>query len=776
MKICATQYGDNGSLIKMRGKTTNMRKDTAPDTRIKVSRRGFLASAAAGSFGTAVLSKSDRAEAFSLLRKDPAPVPDRKVPTQCEVCFWRCGEIANVKGNTVLSLEGHPDYPNANGKLCARGNAGAGFLQDQDRLKYPMIRTGERGSGMFRRVGWNTAYKAIADGFNRIKEKYGPEALGLFYHGSSGTFIRQMMVAYGTPNFAASSYAQCKGARNVGYKLTFGEKLASPEPLDFENTKCMVFFGSHLGENAHNSQVQEFVEAKQRGAKLIVLDPRFSTPAGRADVWMPVRPGSDLAVILAWIHLLIKEEKYDRDFIDRYCTGFDELSRHVEDFTPQWAAAEAQVRVDDVLKSFRMMVDSMPSVIVHPGRFTAWYGDADGQRARGQAILTALLGAWWRPGGVFRSEKPELNDFPGPDYPDLAPNVDKKAGRFPFSHEVTTTGIREATLTGKPYPIKGWFVHGMNMPQSIPDSNRTFEAIRKLDFLVVCDIMPMDITKYADVVLPEDIYLERYDDLHTGATKKPYIGLRQPVIQPRFDTRPGWRIAKELGTELGVGDFFSFDSIEEYLKTRLEGSGTTLGELKEKGIYFPPRKTEPYLADGEEFEFHTPSKKIELFSRKMADAGFDPLPVYRPQPLPPKRHFRLLFGRSPLHSFGRTANNPILFDIVPGNCLWMNPVCATKLGLEKGTHVVVENDAGEKTNPMPLKVTERIPEKVVYMYHGFGHASPGLSRACCTGGNDTAVIENYTVDPVSGANGMRTQFVTIRPADPSEEVYPCDSR
>lgn len=741
-----------------------------------VTRRGFLGVVAGGSAAGTLLTHDKNAAAFSLLRKEEAPTPDKTVPTQCEVCFWRCGVLADTKGNRVLELKGHPDYPNAKGKLCARGNAGAAFLADEDRLKYPMVRVGKRGEGRFKRVTWKVAYEKIAEGFGKIKQKYGPEALALFYHGASGSFLRQMMVAYGSPNFAASSYAQCKGARNVGYKATFGTKLASPEPLDFDNTQCMVFFGSHLGENAHNSQVQEFVEAKARGAKLIVLDPRFSTPAGRADIWMSLKPGSDLAIILAWIHLLVKNETYDKEFVEKRCSGFEKLAEHVTSFTPEWAAKEAGVDVEDILRAYQMMRDAKPAVLVHPGRFTAWYGEADTQRARGQAILTALLGAWWRPGGIYRTESLELNDFPGPDYPELPPHVDKAANRFPLAEEATTTGIRDATLTGKPYPIKGWFVHGMNMPQSIPDFDKTVAAIDKLDMVVVCDILPMGITKYADVLLPEDIYLERYDDLHLGATKTPYIGLRQPVCQSPHDTRPGWRIAKELGTALGVGDYFDFDTIEEYLEERLKGSGTNLAELKEKGIYFPKRTTPLYLADNEDYEFHTPSKKIELWSEKLHHGGFDPLPVYEPQKTPEKGTFRLLFGRSPLHSFSRTANNPILYDIVPGNCLWMNPKCAAALGLDKGSYVIVENNEGNATNPMPLKVTARIPEKTVYMYHGFGHKAEGLSRACCTGGNDTALIRNYAVDPISGANGMRTQFVKVRPIDPNKEVYTCDAR
>ena len=739
-----------------------------------VSRRGFLrAAVSAGASAPLLLSSVEEAKAFSLFPTPEAPEPDRTVSTFCELCFWNCGLQARARKNRVLSLEGHPDYPTSRGKLCGRGNAGAGFLRDRDRLKHPMVRTGNRGEGRFERVGWSTAYRIIAEGFEKIRSRYGPEALALFYHGSGGSFFRTMMVAYGTPNYAGPSYAQCKGARDVGYELTFGEKLASPEPLDFENTKCMVLLGSHLGENAHNSQVQEFVEARARGARLIVLDPRLSTAANMADVWIPLKPGSDIAILLAWMHMLIRNESYDRRFVEERCTGFRELRRHVAPFTPEWAAREADVPEASIRDAFGLIESSRPSVLFHPGRHVAWYGEADTQRARAEAVLTALLGAWWAPGGIYRPARLELNEYPSPDFPDLPKNVDKAAGRFPFAMEVTTNGIRDATRTGKPYPVKGWFVYASNLIQSMPNVQETLEAIDNLDMLVVCDILPSEMANYADVLLPEDVYLERYDDLKSGAAKTPFIGLRQPVVKPVYDTRPAWRIAKELGGELGVGDFFAFDTIEEYLDTRLKGSGTSLADLEEKGIYIPERKSPLYLRQGEPHAFKTPSGRVELYSRQLAEAGFDPLPVYRPQPDPPKGQFRLLYGRSPLHTFGRTQNNSILADLVPGNCLWINPRCAKVLGIEKGQPVLVKNANGRVTGPLPARVTERIPEKVVYMIHGFGHQSRGLSRACCTGGSDSQVIEHYVVDPISGSTGMRTEFVTLEAAEPGKELYPC---
>jgi len=729
----------------------------------RVGRRGFLQAATSGAIVAGALAPQ-RAEALRLSPAGGAPVAEREVPTFCELCFWNCGAVAQVRDNRVLALRGHPDYPSARGKLCGRGNAGAGFAVDGDRLKHPMVRIGARGEGKFRPAGWKEAYQLIARGFADIKARHGAQALALFYHGSGGPLLWRMMAAYGSPNLTGPSYAQCRGPRGVGYALTFGEKLRTPEPLDLDETRCMVLFGSHLGENAHNSQMQEFVKARARGASLVVLDPRFSTVAQKADVWLPVKPGSDLAVILAWLHLLVAEGTYDREFVRKRTTGLDELAEHVKPFGPEWAAAQAGVPAGRIVEAYRLMVKAMPAVVVHPGRHTTWYGEADTQRARGQAILSALLGAWWRPGSVYRSERASAPEFPGPALPELPPHVDAAAGSFPFGQELTTNGIRAATLSGKPYPVKGWFVHGTNLVQAMPNQQETVRAIQNLDLLVVCDILPTEITRYADVLLPEDVYLERHDDLLLGSGKQPFIGLRQPVVKSPHDTRPAWRIAKELAQALGVGDYFRFATFEEYLDFRARGAGTSLAELQQKGVHFQRRKTPLYLADDEEYGFHTPSGSIELRSQQLADAGFDPLPVYRPQPEPGPGQFRLLYGRSPLHTFGRTQNNPILHDLEGTNPLWMSPAAARARGLRHGQAVLVENPGGRSTGPMPLHVTERMPDDAVYMVHGFGHRSEGLSRAHRRGGDDSAVIDDYAVDPISGSTGMRTQFVTVRAA------------
>ena len=735
-----------------------------PRTQHRLSRRSLLKAGAAVTAGGAALSAAaSPVSALDLSGMPPYLAAERVVPGFCELCFWNCGLEAEARGNRVLRLEGHPAYPNSRGRLCGRGQAGARAVSDEDRLKYPMVRVGPRGSGEFRRVGWPVAYQTIAERLARIRTEHGPESVALFYHGKGGGFFRRLLGAFGSPNFAAPSDAQCKGPRNVGYYLTFGEKLPSPEPLDLAEARAILLVGSHLGENAHNSQMQDLSEGLRRGARLVTVDPRFSTAASKSLHWLPIKPGTDLALLLAWIRLLLVDGTYHRPFVENQCVGLETLRKRVDGCTPGWASGITGLPIEQIQAVYRLFVEAMPRVVVHPGRHVTWYGD-DTQRSRAMAILTALLGAWYTRGGILRTSAPALADYPGPDYPETKPDVDRAAGRYPFALEVSTTGLRDATRTGKPYPIKGWFVYGTNLLQSLPAQTETLEAIDKLDLLVACDLMPTEITRYADVLLPEDAYLERYDDLAAGNGERPYIGLRAPVVRSPHDTRPAWRIARELAQAMGLGQYFAYGDARDYLQGRLAGTGVQLADLEREGIVFVESKVEPVLDPALPHRWKTPSGKVELASDRLAGAGFDAVPVFRPHPEPPPGTFRLLYGRSPLHSFGRTQNNSILAGLEPENLLWMNPVDAAASGLADGARVMVRSQKGRETGPVRLKVTERMARGAVYLVHGFGSQAPWLRRAHGRGASDAVLMDSYTVDPICGATGMRGSFVTVAPA------------
>lgn len=686
-----------------------------------------------------------------------------KIATICEMCFWRCGVLASVSGNRVLRVEGNPEHPMTKGRLCARGNAGAALLYDRDRLKWPLMRTGKRGEGQFKRVSWDEALDFLASKLKALKEEHGPESVAFFPHGIGSRFFATLLKAYGTPNSAEPAFAQCRGPREVGYALTFGRGLGSPEPIDLEESKLIVLIGSHLGENVFTSQITAFAEGLSQGAKLLVVDPRFSTAAGKADWWLPIRPGTDTALLLAWIHVLIAEGLYDQDYIRKFANGFDQLAAHVKKFTPEWAETITQISADQIRETARAMGQAKPAVAVHPGRHVTWYGD-DTQRARAMAILTALLGSWGRKGGIFLPTAIPRGGFEVPEFPEPSKGRADGAGtRFPLGSEDlgVTNGLVDATVTGKPYPIKAWIVYGQNVLQSIPQPKRTLQAIEALDLMVVVDVMPVDQIKYADLVLPEAIYLERYDaPTIVDTAKEPYVAVRFPACDPLYESKPGWWITKQLAARLGLEAFFPWDTPEQHLEGLIEPMGINPLELRNRGAVKFPGK--PYLEDraaaGEPL-FETESGRIELFSKKLKDLGFDPLPLYIPVEDPPSGYLRLIYGRAPVHSFARSQNNEMLHALMAENEVWMHTKIANDHGLHDGQRIVLENSDGEKSLPIKLKVTEGIRSDCAYVVHGFGQRSTMLSRASGQGASDTDLMTRIKVDPLMGGTGMRVNFV-----------------
>jgi thiosulfate reductase/polysulfide reductase chain A len=726
-----------------------------------LSRRRFLKIAGAGA-GAATLGGS----ACGWTRMPQGPLADqgvRQVPTFCDVCFWKCNAIATVRDGVLWKIEGNPDDPLSRGRLCPRGTGGIGAHFDTDRLRAPLMRRRARGEEQWVEVTWDEAIGAIAAKMQRIKAEHGPEAIAFFSHGIGGTFLKHTLKAFGTPNITAPSFAQCRGPRDAGFELTFGEGVGSPERTDIRNARCLVLIGSHLGENMHNTQVQEFAEAVGAGASIIVADPRFSVAASKAKFYLPVKPGSDLALLLAWMNTLVTEGLYDKDYVRRFGFGFEAFAAALAPFTPEWAYPETGIEPEVIRETAREMARYRPATLVHPGRHATWYGD-DAQRSRAIALLNALRGSWGRKGGFYAPVSMDVPDYPYPPYPKSARGkVDNPGRKYPFAFEAITTGIREATITGEPYPIKGWFVYASNLIHALPNEQETIRAIQSLDLLVVVDVIGSEIAGWADVVLPEAAYLERYDELNVETFREPFVALRQPVVEPPADQKPNWWIARRLAEKLGLGAYYPWNDIEEYLDHRLRGANLSLGELKKKGLVRgAPQPV--YFEDGVEPSFPTPSGKIEFYSTQLQQAGFDPVPKYRRPPDPPPGSFRLLFGRAPVHSFGRTQTNPILHEMMPDNEVWVNAKVARRHGLATGDRVRLKNQDGVLGTPVRVRATEAIRADCVYLVHGFGHTSRMLRRAVGLGASDAQLITRYEVDPLMGGTGMNVNFVTLEEA------------
>jgi len=442
--------------------------------------------------------------------------------------------------------------------------------------------------------------------------------------------------------------------------------------------------------------------------------------------------------------------------------------------TPEWAYGITTIKPDVIRKTAREMADAAPSVIVHPGRHVTWYGD-DTQRTRAIAILNALLGAYGRRGGFYFKDSMSAPEFPSPEYPKPAWSWRNTLdGKYPLAGLAIANGLVEASIPepGKEHLIKAWIVAGTNLPLTMPQKDTLMKAIQALDFIVVVDTMPMEITGFADVILPECTYLERYDDLRLAPNREPNIALRMPATEPLADTKPGWWIAKELGEKLGLGSFFNFRDIEEVLDWQLKKVGSSLEEMQKIGVKKFPRHAGPlYLADGADYEFHTSTGKIELYSTELATHGFDPMPVYTAHPEPPDGFYRLIYGRAPMHTFSRTSNNPNLHELQKENHLWINPKVADQWGIKSEQNIWLQNQDGVVSKyPIKARVTERIRWDSVYIVHGFGHSDTKLTRAYGKGASDSDLITNVMVDPVMGGTGMRGNFVTFLTEEPVKEA------
>ena len=692
-----------------------------------------------------------------------------RTPTVCEMCFWQCAGWVHAVDGKPWKITGNADDPNCNGRLCPRGTGGTGAYLDDDRLKTPLIRTEARGKQTFREATWDEALDTIVQKMQKIAKEHGPECIALFTHGSGGTFFKHTLRAFGSNNIAAPSYAQCRGPREEAYLITFGEGVGSPERTDIENSKCLVLIGSHLGENMHNTQVQEFADAVGNGATVITVDPRFSIAASKSKYWLPIRPATDLALLLAWINVIIEEELYDKDYVQKYTSGFDRLKEEVKQYTPEWAYPITTIKPEVIRATAREMAWHKPATIIHPGRHVTWYGD-DTQRVRAGAILNALLGSWGRRGGFYYPNKASVPKYHYPPYPKPKRTWKQEFGDlYPLANLALSSGICDATIpsTTRDCSFKGWIVYGTNLIYTLPQPQKTLEAIQNLDLLVAIDLMPAEITGWADVVLPDTSYLERYDDLRVLPGRVPSIALRAPAFEPRFNSKPAWWIARELGIRLGLKKYFPWKTIEEYLDTRLQAFGSSLAEMQEKGVLRLPQEHPLYFGDDMKIEFDTPTGKIELTSTILESHGFDAVPKYTHHEMPPEGYYRLIYGRTPTHTFTRTTNNPILAETMHENEVWINPRIAKLNGIRDGQYVVLVNQDGVRSNKVKAKVTERIRHDSVYMVHGFGRTDKRLTRSYMRGASDGGLITRVKIDPIMGGTGMRVNFVAIEPATES---------
>ncbi|MGI6655468.1 MAG: molybdopterin-dependent oxidoreductase [Desulfobulbus sp.] len=730
-----------------------------------LSRRHFLKTASLAAASVPLSKVAAQAAPGVVKSSSEAPGTFKDTETVvggiCEMCFWRCQLVGKVRDGRLIRLEGNPKSIDNGRALCARGNAGVKLLYDPDRLKYPLKNVGKRGAPKWQRISWEEALDTCGSKLKAIVDKYGAKGIAMFPHGSSAKYPMDFLErTVGTPNISEPSFFQCRGVRDMAYITTL--EIAPDENVDMANAKVIFLLGCHFGENIHLSHVKNYLKGLERGAKLVVVDPRFSASAAKADIWMPIRPGTDTALLLAIMNYLIQNEKYAVDFVDEYGEGFEEMAEGIAEWTLERAAKECDVPAAQIKEVADLLADNMPNVAIHPGRHVTWYG-SDFQRGRAQACLTGLLGAIGVKGGLVIPKGPK--GIARVDWPHTEQEEDSNLKEMAEVHYFAPPGtptelIRDTAISGDPYPIKGCVIWGQNPIQAIPDQPKTIKMLEQMDFVLCVDVMPTDITMYADILLPDCSYMEKSDYLKTGtqwdlsAEQQQYIAPRMPLVAPGFERRdPVW-ITNEIARRMGYGDKIPVQSQEELMDKRLAGVNLSMAQIRaEGGIHIQPGE-DPYGVDDDLI--------VHFSSEELADEDYPAIPTYTPTPQPPEGYLRLIYGRTPLHSFNRTANNAWLVAEAPTNPLWVNDKLAARLGLKHGETIrLVNQDGVESTGTTTVKVTPGIREDVVYLYHGYGTRNPEMTQAVNLGIDDCQLITKSPIDPETGGQGMRANFVKI---------------
>ncbi len=706
------------------------------------------------------------ANAHAALSPETGSMGAAEITSVCEMCFWRCPIVGKVKDGKLIKIEGNPKSPVNGPRVCARGNSGVQLVYDPDRVKTPLKRVGARGEGKWAKISWDEALDEIAHNMQQVKKKYGPHALAYFDHGASAEFMRGIFKAMGTENFTSEpAFYQCVGPAALAYLSTVGYVTTGTRQYnDMGHAKAMLLVASHIGENIHVSHVREFIQGLDNGAKLIVVDPRFSAPANKADIFLPIRPGTDTALMLAWINYVIQNKLYDKNFVANKCDGFDALKKEVKSYSLEWAAKICDLKINDIKAAIDTLAKAAPHVNIHPGRHATWYGKGDVGRHQAYAILTALFGAVGVPGGIYFPTPVKMGkaECPEPEETETAEAETsmKEDSKYPFSHffGTTTRDIINAILTDKPYPVRLLGVNGVNIIQTLPNPYDTMKAINKLDFIFCEEMMAGETAIWSDIVLPDTVYLERYDGVYSYDGLTPYVTVRQPVVKPMFDVKSPYWIAQNLARKLQIKGY-SCKNEEEFLDEELKGAGLSLAKLRQQGglVTF---KGNPYR-DPAQLKVGTESGKIQLAVEDFEDEDLDAIPKFEPTPAPPKGYARLLYGRAPVHTFSRTMNNLWLHNEMPENKLWLNDKVAAKLGIKNDEKIILENQDGKRSNPIKVLVTPGIRPDAVFMYHGFGSKSKQLSRAYGKGAADGFMMTNVVQDPFIGADSKRTNFVRI---------------
>lgn len=679
----------------------------------------------------------------------------KEIFTDCTLCYHSCGTKVTVEDGKAVKVEGLESHPLNKGKLCPKGEAMLDNIYDPNRIKYPM----KRMNGGWERITWDRALTEIAAKLKKLREEFGPSILGIF-SGSIGVenlemagLAQRFRGAFGSPNFF-SVESVCYRMRIRTRQITFGKY-----PTEELNANLYIFWGHNPNESDFplNLSIEENLKG---GAKVVVIDPKRIPLADKAEMYIKIRPGTDGAMALAMINVIVNENLYDKKFVEKYTHGFDKLVPHIQKYTPEWAEDITWVSAEDIRKLARLFAKTKGASI-YQGTCTQDQTANGTQNSRAYAILQTITGNINIPGGWVIS--PRLR------FGNVGMGVEGEplgADRYPVFYEVfgrkSPYGVVTLVPESIPDKLKAFLVIGGNPAVSMPDSNAFREAFKRLDIFVVHDLFMTETGELAHYVLPACSHLEKWGVAYTYNVCHclPYLMLRKKAIEPLYESWSEWKFFTELAKKLGLEEHFPWKSEEELAAFELEPSGLTFETLlkeKPEGAFYQEKRYE-MKEDG----FSTPTRKIEIYSEALEKAGFDPLPTYmEPEKSPQGARWGELGEKYPLilstgnrnyyytHSQHRRVKT--LKEKNPEPKAEIGPKTAQQYGIKEGDNIIIESDRGQVK--MKAQVDEKVAEGVVFVPHGWtGEANANL------------LTDTQSREPIMGYPQMKSLLCNIRKA------------
>lgn len=642
--------------------------------------------------------------------------------TVCRMCNAGCGMRVILDGGKIIKVHGLPEDPRTEGALCAKGLAATQLIYHPDRVLHPLKRTGEKGEGKWEPISWDEALDTITDKLNLIISRYGAKAISLYRGqaadwGNSWQFPQRFMNVIGSPNVITPGNV-CHWPRVLAGRNTYGVNRPYPE---YRNSKCIVLWGSNpVGTAEMGLRVGQIIRAQEEGARLIVVDPTLSPMASKADIWLQVKPGSDAALALGMLNVIITEDLYDKDFVREWTHGFEELEEHVQQYSPETVSEITGLESSSIREVARIYATTKPGCLYDGNALDQHYNSFD--MARTFCLLRSITGNLDVPGGEWFPQSVEKADFrlmdrlpqnvkPAYDYPLL----------FQFRHGVPSVVV-DTILTEKPYPIRAMLVQGGNPGLTVSNTYKVQKALRELDLLVVMDFFITRTALLADIVLPAATSFEKSDLTAYPGDRTDWVFPLKPVIEPRGESWPDSKLWFELGKRMGYEKDFPWNDMEEALDERLKPQGITFEDLKSKPLKIQRR----YYKYREKGFPGLPEGKVQLYSEALKNLGYNPLPVHLNPPESAQSRtdiaekYPLVAINWPRNLYVHTQYRNLnwLHRLDPQPLVRMNPIDADARKISNGDRVEIGTLRGKIETAAQL--TRRVLPGVIAISWGWG--------------------------------------------------------